>query len=68
MHLELNDEQADALERELARIIQNDWYPLSPRIVALKEMMRPEPEREPPPPPPKVYAPPTKGRWHPRRG
>jgi hypothetical protein len=29
-------------------------------------MIRLEPERQPPPP--KIYAPPTKGRWRPRRG
>ena len=50
MHFELTNEQTEALIRELTQIIQNDRYPLSPRIVALKEilgMMRPEPEREP---------------------
>jgi len=49
MHLELNDAQTEALVRELSNIAQNDRYPLSPRIVALKEilgMLRPEPERE----------------------
>jgi hypothetical protein len=46
MHLDLTNEQTEALIRELRNIIQNDRYPLSPRIVALKEilgMMRPEP-------------------------
>jgi len=65
MHLELNDAQTEALICELHNIVQNDRYPLSPRIVALKEilgMMRPEPERPAPPPPP------TKSRWRPRRG
>jgi hypothetical protein len=50
MNLELNDMQAEVLTRDLHNIIQNDRYPLSPRIVALKEllaMMRPEPKREP---------------------
>ena len=53
MNLDLNDQQTDTLIRELSSVIQNDRYPLSPRIVALKEilaMMRPEPEREPLPP------------------
>ena len=72
MNLELTDVQAEALTRELSNIIQNDRYPLSPRIVALKEilgMMRPEPERAAAAaPPPRIYAPPTKGRWRPRRG
>jgi hypothetical protein len=50
MNLELNDVQTAVLTRELHSIIQNDRYPLSPRIVALKEILgqlRPEPEREP---------------------
>jgi hypothetical protein len=71
MNLELNHEQAQVLIRELDHIIQNDRYPFSPRIVALKEILgqlRPEPARPPAPPPPKIYAPPTKGRWRPRRG
>ena len=71
MNLELNDEQTAVLTRELHSIIQNDRYPLSPRIVALKEILgqlRSSPAREPPPPSPKIYAPPTKGRWRPRRG
>jgi hypothetical protein len=48
--VQLTDEQTEALIRELSQIIQNDRYPLSPRIVALKEILgqlRPEPEREP---------------------
>ena len=55
-NLELTDEQTEALIRELSPIIDGDRYPLSPRIVPLKEiltMMRPEPEREPLP-----------QRWH----
>ena len=36
MDLELNDVQTEVLTRELHSIIQNDRYPLSPRIVALK--------------------------------
>jgi hypothetical protein len=71
MNLELNDAQAEALIRELHSIVQADRYPLSPRIEALKEILgrlRPEPERAPALPTPKVYAPPTKGRWRPRRG
>jgi hypothetical protein len=39
MNLELNDAQTEALIRELHSIIQNDRYPLSPRIVALKEIL-----------------------------
>jgi hypothetical protein len=36
MNLELSDEQAAALIRELDRIIRGDRYPLSPRIMTLK--------------------------------
>jgi hypothetical protein len=72
MHLELTDEQTEALVRELSQLIDGDRYPLSPRIVALKEilgMLRPEPARAATvAPPPRIYAPPSKGRWRPRRG
>ena len=70
MNLDLNDVQAAALVRELHSIIQNDRYPLSPRIVALREilgMLRPEPEREPLPPR-RHYEPPSRGRYSRRRG
>ena len=70
MHLELKDIPAEALIRELFHTIDGDRYPLSPRIVTLKEILgqlRPEPEREPPPLP-KVYAPPERGRYRRRRG
>jgi hypothetical protein len=69
MNLELNELQTEALIRELDRIVRNDRYPLSPRIVALKEilgMMRPEPERQPLPPR-RHYEPPSKGRYRRRR-
>ena len=69
MHLELTDEQTEALILELSQIIDGDRYPLSPRIVTLKEilgMMRPEPEREPLPPR-RHYEPPSKGRYGTRR-
>lgn len=69
MYLELTDEQTDALIRELRNIIQNDRYPLSPRIVVLREILkwlRPEPELDPPPPS-RHYEPPSKGRYS-RRG
>jgi hypothetical protein len=68
MMLDLTDEETDALARLLSRKIDNDRYPLSPRIQNLKGILakiRPEPVRMPLPPP-KVYAPPrAKGR---RRG
>jgi hypothetical protein len=61
MNLDLTEEQAAALLRELDNIIDGDRYFLSPRIRTLKEIrakIRPEPVREPLPPPPKQYAPP----------
>jgi hypothetical protein len=69
MNLDLSDDEAAALLRELDAIIDNDRYPLSPRIQTLKAILnklRPEPAREPLPPP-KVYAPPSRGRYR-RRG
>lgn len=69
MHLDLSDEQAALLERELRHIIDDDRYPLSPRIIALREirnMIRPESAREPLPPL-KRYEPPRGGRYR-RRG
>jgi hypothetical protein len=69
MNLDLTDEQTEALTLELSQIVQNDRYPLSPRIVALKEilgMLRPEPEREPLPPR-RHYEPPSRGTLS-RRG
>jgi hypothetical protein len=70
MQLELTDEQAAALIRELDRIINDDRYPLSPRIVTLKAILnklRPEPIREPLPPP-KHYEPPRFIRGRRRSG
>jgi hypothetical protein len=49
MHIELTDEQTEALIRELSQLIDGHRYPLSPRIRVLKEILRqlrPEPERE----------------------
>jgi hypothetical protein len=60
MNLELTDEQAAALLKELNDIIDGDRYFMSPRIGTLKEISakrRPEPVRDPLPPPPKQYAP-----------
>jgi hypothetical protein len=71
MNLELNDLQTDVLIRDLAQIIDGDRYPLSPRIVALKEILgqlRPEPARPAPLPPRRHYEPPSKGRYARRRG
>jgi hypothetical protein len=68
--LDLTDEETDALARLLSRTIDNDRYPLSPRVQTLKGILakiRPEPAREPSPPP-KVYAPPRFIRGRRRRG
>jgi hypothetical protein len=60
MHLDLSDDKAAALTKELNAIVENDRYPLSPRIRTLRGILaklQPEPVRKPLPPP-KVYAPP----------
>jgi hypothetical protein len=65
MDLHLSDEQAAALARELTAIIEGERYFLSPRIQTLREirnMIRPEPVREPLPEP-KHYEPPRGGRY-----
>jgi hypothetical protein len=70
MHLDLTDEEAAALIKELADITGNDPYPFSPRTRTLRAILaklRPEPVGEPLPPL-KVYAPPSKGRYRRRRG
>ena len=70
MNLELTDDQADALIRGLRKLINDDRYPLSPRIVPLKEILaqlRPEPERPEPLPLRRHYEPPSRGRYS-RRG
>jgi hypothetical protein len=57
---DLTDEETAALVWLLSDTINNDRYPLSPRIQTLRAILaklRPEPVREPLPSP-KVYAPP----------
>jgi hypothetical protein len=71
MNLDLTDEEAAALLRELNDIIDGDRYFLSPRIKTLKAIrskIRPEPKREPLPPPPRQYAPPRATASRRRRG
>jgi hypothetical protein len=61
MTLELTDDEAALLLKELNGIIDGDRYFLSDRIRTLEAILakiRPEPAREPLPPPPKRYAPP----------
>ena len=70
MNLDLTDEQAAALLKELSEIIDGERYFMSRRIRTLKEIrakIRPEPVREPLPPPPK-HAPPRAIRGPRRRG
>jgi hypothetical protein len=60
MMLDLTEEETDALAKLLSRTIDDDRYPLSPRIQISKGILakiRPEPAREPLPPR-KVYEPP----------
>jgi hypothetical protein len=59
MTLDLTDEEAALLLKELNNLIDGDRYFLSERIKTLKAIrakIRPEPVREPLPPPPKPYA------------
>ena len=66
MDLHLTDEQAALLLAELDRIIDNDRFPLSRRIKALREiraLLKPYPEPPPLPPPPRPYKPPSRGRY-----
>jgi hypothetical protein len=54
MMLDLTQEETEALARLLRRTIDDDRYPLSPRVQTLKAILakvRPEPAREPLPPP-----------------
>jgi hypothetical protein len=65
MNLQLSEEQAAALEKELTAIIEGERCFLSPRIQTLREirnMIRPEPKREPLPEQ-KHYEPPRGGRY-----
>jgi hypothetical protein len=50
MMLDLSDGQTEALARLLTKMIDDDWYPLSPRIQMVREirnLIRPELNREP---------------------
>ena len=70
MSPELTDEQTEALVQLLSRTIDNDRYPLSPRVRVLKNILakfRPEPEREPVSPR-RHYEPPSKWKYSRRRG
>jgi hypothetical protein len=60
MHLVLTDQETAALMRLLRHAIDNDRYPLSPRISMLRGILGKikAPIVREPLPPPKVYAPP----------
>jgi hypothetical protein len=64
MDLHLTDEQVALLVTDLDRIIENDRFPLSPHIRALREiraLLKPYPVRPPPgAPPQKPYGPPSR--------
>jgi hypothetical protein len=65
MMLDLTEEETEAPARLLSRTIDDDRYPLSPRVQDLKGILakiRPEPAREPFPEP-KHYEPPRGGRY-----
>jgi hypothetical protein len=70
MTLDLSDEETAALARLLTTTIDDDRYPLSPRVQALKAILakiRPEPVRQPLPPL-KHYEPPRATAGRRRRG
>jgi hypothetical protein len=70
-NLELTDAEAPALIALLKHAIDEDRYPLSERVQTwqgILDKLEPRPARPLAAPPPKIYAPPTKGRWRPRRG
>jgi hypothetical protein len=67
--LELSEDEAATLLRELDAIIREDRYFLSPRIralTAIRDQLRSPVTREPLPPL-KSYEPPSKGRYRKRR-
>jgi len=66
MSVDLTDDETESLTRLLRHAIDDDRYPLSPRVQtwqAILGKIHPEPRREPLPPPTKVYEPPSKGRY-----
>jgi len=71
MNLELTDTETPVLVALLKHTIAGDRYPLSERVQTwqgILDKLEPPPARAAASPPPRVYAPPTKGRWRPRRG
>jgi len=71
MTLDLTDAEAPALIALLKHAIADDRYPLSERVQTwqgILDKLEPPPARPLAAPPSRIYAPPTKGRWRPRRG
>ena len=69
MNVDLTEDETESLTRLLRHAIDDDRYPLSPRVKAwqaILDKIEPPPVREPPPPP-KQYEPPSKGRYRRRR-
>ena len=69
--LKLTDTEAPALITLLKNTIADDRYPLSERVQTWRgilDKLELRPARPLAAPPPRIYAPPTKGRWRPRRG
>jgi hypothetical protein len=65
LHLDLTDDEAAALIKELHAIVGSRRYPLSPRTRTLRAILaklRPEPAREPLPPL-RAGMGPNIGRW-----
>jgi hypothetical protein len=69
-NLELTDAEAPALGALLKHAIAEDRYPLSERVQiwqGILDKLEPRSARPLAPSPSRIYAPPTKGRWRPRR-
>ena len=52
MQLDLTEEESEVLLRELNAIIENDRFPLSPRVRMLRQTAAKVPGAPPEPPPP----------------
>jgi hypothetical protein len=66
MHLDLSEEETSALLNLLTKTIENDRYPLSPRIQTLRGILTKFGPMAPAPPPP--ARPPTAAERGPNRG
>ena len=70
--LDLTEPETAAIIRLLRHAIDEDRFPIYERVQtwqAIPDKLEPRPARAAAEaPPPRIYAPPTKGRWRPRRG